>query len=248
MTPSISGHLQKGHKKSKAMTHVLVVEDEPAIGELLAVNIASHLGYQASVAASAEEAMQSLKANPPHLVLIDWMLPGASGLELARELRRQEGTRRIPIIFVTARTEEQEKLKAFEAGADDYITKPFSPRELIARIQAVLRRYFPESGRECLEAEGLFLDPAARRVSADGLEVILGPTEFALLSFFMANPEQVHSREKLLNRIWGINALVEERTVDVHIRRLRRALETTRHDRLLQTVRGIGYRFSSKGG
>jgi two-component system phosphate regulon response regulator PhoB len=174
------------------------------------------------------------------------MLPGASGVEIARKLRGDERTRQIPIIMLTARSEEQDKVQGLEAGADDYITKPFSPREMLARIKAVLRRRAPQMTDDAVEVKGLRLDPATHRVQGNGDTIDLGPTEFRLLHFFMTHAERVHSRTQLLDQVWGDHIFVEERTVDVHIRRLRRSLEATGHDRLVQTVRGAGYRFSAQ--
>jgi len=183
----------------------------------------------------------------PDLILLDWMLPGASGVEIARKLRGDERTRQIPIIMLTARSEEQDKVQGLEAGADDYITKPFSPREMLARIKAVLRRRAPQMTDDAVEGKGLRLDPATHRVQGNGDTIDLGPTEFRLLHFFMTHAERVHSRTQLLDQVWGDHIFVEERTVDVHIRRLRSALEATGHDALIQTVRGTGYRFSAQG-
>ncbi|TXF13777.1 phosphate regulon transcriptional regulator PhoB [Pelomicrobium methylotrophicum] len=224
---------------------VLVVEDEPGIQELIAYNLkqAGHLPLRAR---SAEEAMQIVKNALPDLVLLDWMLPGASGIELARRLRADERTKAIPIIMLTARTEERDKVSALDTGADDYITKPFSPREMIARIRAVLRRRAPQMTDDTVTIGGLTLDPATRRVSGDGIPINLGPTEFRLLHYLMTHPERVHSRAQLLDRVWGDHVFVEERTVDVHIRRLRKALEPAGKAGLIQTVRGTGYRLSVK--
>jgi two-component system phosphate regulon response regulator PhoB len=223
--------------------NVLVVEDEPAILELIAVNL-EQAGFHVLRASEAETALRLIGEALPDLVLIDWMLPGLSGIELVRRLRREERTRALPLILLTARGAEVDKVLGLEAGADDYVTKPFSPRELVARIRAVLRRRRPEVGEEVLEAGGLRLDPAARRVLAEGRVVALGPTEFRLLHFLMAHPERVHSRSQLLDRVWGDHVFVEERTVDVHVRRLRAALEPYGMAGLIQTVRGAGYRFS----
>jgi len=223
--------------------NVLVVEDEPAILELIAVNL-EQAGLHVLRAADAEAALRFIGEALPDLVLVDWMLPGLSGIELVRRLRREERTRSLPLILLTARGAEVDKVLGLEAGADDYVTKPFSPRELLARIRAVLRRRRPEVGEEVLEAGGLKLDPAARRVLAQGRVVSLGPTEFRLLQFLMAHPERVHSRAQLLDRVWGDHVFVEERTVDVHVRRLRAALEPYGLSGLIQTVRGAGYRFS----
>ncbi len=223
---------------------ILVVEDEPAIQELIAYNL-KQAGHQPLRADNAEQA-RTLVANAlPDLVLLDWMLPGLSGIEFARRLRADKRTRAIPIIMLTARSDEQDKLQGLEAGADDYITKPFSPRELNARIKAVLRRRAPEMTDDMVQLGGLKLDPASHRVTGNGEPVDLGPTEFRLLHFLMTHAERVHSRTQLLDQVWGDHVFVEERTVDVHIRRLRKALEPTELDGLVQTVRGTGYRFSA---
>ncbi|HXF15983.1 MAG TPA: phosphate regulon transcriptional regulator PhoB [Burkholderiales bacterium] len=223
---------------------VLVVEDEPAIQELIAYNL-KQAGHQPLRADNAEQALVLVASALPDLVLLDWMLPGLSGVELAKRLRADKRTRAIPIIMLTARSEEQDKLQGLEIGADDYITKPFSPRELNARIKAVLRRRAPEMTDDLVKLGGLSLDPASHRVTGKGQPIDLGPTEFRLLHFLMTHPERVHSRTQLLDQIWGDHVFVEERTVDVHIRRLRKALEPTHLDGLVQTVRGTGYRFSA---
>jgi len=223
---------------------VLVVEDEPAIQELIAYNL-KQAGHQPLRADNAEQALVLVASALPDLVLLDWMLPGLSGVELAKRLRADKRTRAIPIIMLTARSEEQDKLQGLEVGADDYITKPFSPRELNARIKAVLRRRAPEMTDDLVKLGGLSLDPASHRVTGKGQPIDLGPTEFRLLHFLMTHPERVHSRTQLLDQIWGDHVFVEERTVDVHIRRLRKALEPTHLDGLVQTVRGTGYRFSA---
>lgn len=223
--------------------NILLVEDEPAIQELIAVNL-TRAGHHVIRVSDAETAQRVIREALPDLVLLDWMLPGISGVELARRLRTDERTRAIPIIMLTARGEEQDKVTGLETGADDYITKPFSPRELVARIKAVLRRRAPQATEDPVEAGGLKLDPVTHRVSADGQALALGPTEFRLLHFLMTHPERVHSRTQLLDQVWGDHVFVEERTVDVHIRRLRSALESSQHDCLIQTVRGSGYRFS----
>ena len=220
---------------------VLVVEDEPAIQELVAVNL-EHAGHQVLRASSAEEADAMVRDALPDVILLDWMLPGTSGIAYARRLRGAERTRGIPIIMLTARAEERDKIEGLESGADDYLTKPFSPKELLARIKAVLRRREPERTDDAVEIAGLRLDPATQRVSGAGREIALGPTEFRMLHFFMTHPERVHSRTQLLDRVWGDHVFVEERTVDVHIRRLRQALEASGHDRLIETVRSSGYR------
>lgn len=225
--------------------NILLVEDEPAIQELIAVNL-TRAGHHVVRVSDAETGERMVREALPDLVLLDWMLPGMSGVELARRLRADERTRTVPIIMLTARGEEQDKVVGLDTGADDYITKPFSPRELVARIKAVLRRRAPQTTDDPVEAAGIRLDPTTHRVSADGQALSLGPTEFRLLHFLMTHPERVHSRTQLLDRVWGDHVFVEERTVDVHIRRLRAALEQTGHDTLVQTVRGSGYRFSAE--
>jgi len=224
---------------------ILVVDDEPAMRELL-VGVLERDGYVASEAANAEEARRRMLTNPPDLVLLDWMLPGQSGYDFSRELRRDERTRRLPIIMLTARGEEPDKVHGLEAGADDYVTKPFSVNELMARIKSVLRRTSLAASPDALEIDGLRLDAGSHRVTANDHPLELGPTEFRLLHFFMTNPERVHSRPKVIDLVWGPNVYVEERTVDVHVRRLRKVLEPSGHDRLIQTVRGAGYRLSSE--
>lgn len=226
---------------------ILVVEDEPAIQELVAFNL-QQAGHHTIAANSAEQALAVLREALPDLILLDWMLPGISGVELARRLKADTYTRAVPIIMLTARGEEQDKITGLETGADDYVTKPFSPRELMARIKAVLRRRAPQATGEPVEVEGLRLDPETHRVTAAGKVLELGPTEFRLLHFLMTHPERVHSRAQLLDKVWGNQVFVEDRTVDVHIRRLRQSLEPTGHERLVQTVRGAGYRFSAEMG
>jgi two-component system phosphate regulon response regulator PhoB len=220
---------------------ILVVEDEPAILELLKVNLVD-AGYDVREAADAETAQRAIRDELPDLLLLDWMLPGQSGLALARQLRGEARTRDLPIIMVTARADEADKVTGLEAWVDDYVTKPFSPRELKARIKAVLRRRAPEAAQETLEVGPLRLDPIAHRVTVSGREAALGPTEFRLLRFLMARPDRVHSRAQLLDMVWGDHVYIEERTVDVHIRRLRVALEPYGADGLIETVRGSGYR------
>ena len=224
---------------------ILLVEDEPAIQELIAANL-TRAGHHVLRAGDAETGQRIVRDALPDLILLDWMLPGMSGVEFAKRLRSEERTRSIPLIMLTARGEEQDKVAGLEAGADDYVTKPFSPRELVARIKAVLRRRAPETTEDAVEIGGLRLDPATHRLAADGQPVNLGPTEFRLLHFLMTHPERVHSRAQLLDQVWGDHVFVEERTVDVHIRRLRSALEPSKHDGLVQTVRGSGYRFSTQ--
>ena len=224
---------------------VLVVEDEPAIQELLAVNLARN-GHEVRRAGSAEEAMRAVADALPDVILLDWMLPDTPGPSVARRLRAEARTREVPIIMLTARAGEEDKVAGLEAGADDYITKPFSPRELEARIQAVLRRRAPQASREAVEIEGLVLNPATRTVSGHGEALKMGPTEFELLHFFMTHTDRVHSRAQILDHVWGDHVFIEDRTVDVHIRRLRDALSPSGHDSLVETVRGVGYRFLSK--
>jgi two-component system phosphate regulon response regulator PhoB len=225
------------------MPTILAVEDEPAILELLKVNL-HDAGFEVLTAADAESAQQLLKDSLPDLLLLDWMLPGQSGLALAKQLRADARTRELPIIMVTARTDEADRVAGLEAWVDDYVTKPFSPRELKARIKSVLRRRAPEAAQEPLQAGALRMDPMTQRVTADGASVHLGPTEFRLLRFFLARPERVHSRTQLLDQVWGDHVYIEERTVDVHIRRLRLALEPYGLDSLIETVRGSGYRLA----
>jgi two-component system phosphate regulon response regulator PhoB len=227
---------------------ILVVEDEPAIQSLLEVNL-RRAGYEVQRAADAETARRLVQAVLPDLVLLDWMLPGMSGIDFARLLRSDSRTRMLPIIMLTARAEERDKIDGLELGADDYVTKPFSPRELLARIKAVLRRHAPQTTGDVVEIGGLRLDPTTHRVtsrSGDAVtELTLGPTEFRLLHYLMTHPERVHTRTQLLDQVWGDHVFVEERTVDVHIRRLRAALEPSSTDGLIQTVRGSGYRIST---
>ncbi len=225
---------------------ILIVEDEAPIREMLAFAL-ERAGFRWLEAEDARAAQIAVADQRPDLILLDWMLPDLSGIDLARRLKKDEHSADIPIIMLTARGEEEDKVRGLEAGADDYVTKPFSPRELVARIRAVLRRAAGAAGEEApLEIEGLLLDPRSHRVSAGGRPLEMGPTEFRLLRFFMQHPERVFSRSSLLDNVWGRNVYVEERTVDVHIRRLRKALAPTGHDRLVQTVRGAGYRFSSR--
>ncbi|HLS55518.1 MAG TPA: phosphate regulon transcriptional regulator PhoB [Zeimonas sp.] len=221
---------------------ILVVEDEPAIRELLSINL-RHAGYAVTEAETAEQARRQLDAGQPDLVLLDWMLPGQSGIDFAKQLRADPRTAGLPIVMLTARAQEGDKLQGFEVGADDYLTKPFSPRELLARVRALLRRASPEASEDPIEIAGLRLEPATFRVFADGIPLELSPTEFKLLHYFMKNPDRVLSRAKLLDNVWGDHVYIEERTVDVHIRRLRLALSPGGHQRLVETVRGGGYRF-----
>ena len=223
---------------------IIIVEDEPAIQQMIALTIIQ-AGYKPVYARDAEEAMIQINEALPDLILLDWMLPKMSGIEFARMLRRNSRTQRIPIIMLTARTDENDKVSGLEIGADDYVTKPFSPRELIARIKAVLRRRAPEALDETVAVDGLVFDPVNHRVTAGDNEVTLGPTEYRLLHFLMTHADRVYSRAQLLDRVWGDHVFVEERTVDVHIRRLRKALEAVGKETLIQTVRGAGYRFSA---
>jgi len=223
---------------------ILVVEDEPAIQELISYSL-RQAKHTVSSTKNAEEAMKIINDALPDLVLLDWMLPGMSGADFARMLRRAARTKDIPIIMLTARADESDKVTGLESGADDYITKPFSPRELLARIKAVLRRRAPEAADDVVEIGGLRLDSATHRVTANETEVVLGPTEFRLLHYLMTHSERVHSRSQLLDQVWGDHVFVEDRTVDVHIRRLRKALENVDKDGLVQTVRGSGYRLSA---
>jgi two-component system phosphate regulon response regulator PhoB len=227
------------------MARVLVVEDEAAIAELVAINL-RHAGHEVTLAGDADQAQVEVDAVLPDLVVLDWMLPGQSGLALARQWRGAARTRALPIIMLTARAEESDKIVGLDAGADDYVAKPFSTHELMARIRAVLRRKAPETLDSAVELAGLRLDPATRRVTRRVgpvmQELKLGPTEFKLLHFLMTHPERVHSRPQLLDRVWGDHVFIEERTVDVHVKRLRDALSTVQCAHLVETVRGAGYR------
>jgi two-component system phosphate regulon response regulator PhoB len=231
------------------MSSVLVVEDESAIAELIAINL-RHAGFEVTVVADADAAQRAVDRVLPDLILLDWMLPGQSGVQLARRWRSESRTRELPLIMLTARAEEADKITGLDAGADDYLTKPFSTKELLARIRAVLRRKAPEALDAAVEVSGLRLDPATRRVTrrvGDELrEVKVGPTEFRLLHFFMTHPERVHSRAQLLDRVWGDHVFIEERTVDVHVKRLREALAPAECSALIETVRGAGYRLTQQ--
>ena len=227
------------------MSRILVVEDESAIAELISINL-RHAGYEVTLAGNAEQAQLEVDRVLPDLVVLDWMLPGQTGLALARQWRGAARTRELPIILLTARAEEVDKVSGLDAGADDYLTKPFSTNELLARIRAVLRRKAPEALDTAVEVGGLVLDPGTRRVSREGVEVKLGPTEFRLLHFFMTHPERVHSRSQLLDRVWGDHVFIEERTIDVHVKRLREALEKVSCARMIETVRGAGYRLTQQ--
>lgn len=222
---------------------ILVVEDEPEIRELLSFTL-SRAGYDVMAAESAEHALQLLDQGMPELAIVDWMMPGMSGVELARRLRLDELTAHLPIIMLTARSEETDKLKSFDSGVDDYVTKPFSPRELLARVKALMRRSgAPEDNT--LEAHGIKLDLSGHRATICGQSVHMGPTEYRLLELLMRNQERVFDRSQLLDRVWGRSVYVEERTVDVHILRLRKILQPHNLQHLIQTVRGVGYRFSA---
>ena len=226
------------------MSRVLVVEDEAAIAELVAINL-RHAGYEVTLASSAEQAQAAVDAVLPDVALLDWMLPGESGITLAKRWRSQPRTRELPIIMLTARAAESDKISGLDAGADDYLTKPFSTGELLARIRAVLRRRLPEALDSAVEVGALRLDPSTRRVTGHGgQEIKVGPTEFRLLHFFMTHPERVHSRAQLLDRVWGDHVFIEERTVDVHVKRLREALAPAQCAQMVETVRGAGYRLT----
>jgi two-component system phosphate regulon response regulator PhoB len=227
------------------MSRVLVVEDESAIAELISLNL-RHAGYEVTLAATADQARLEIDRVLPDLMILDWMLPGQSGLALAKRLRGEPRTRELPIIMLTARAEEGDKVAGLDAGADDYLTKPFSTHELMARIRAVLRRKAPEALDSAVEVGVLRLDPATRRVGRGGQEVKMGPTEFRLLHFLMTHPERVHSRAQLLDRVWGDHVFIEERTVDVHVKRLREALTPIGCAPMIETVRGAGYRLTQQ--
>jgi len=229
------------------MTHetILVVDDEVAIRDMLRLAL-EMADYEVLEAGDAKEAHSLIIDSRPHMILLDWMLPGTSGIELARRLKRDDLTEHIPIIMLTAKGEEDNKIQGLELGADDYITKPFSPRELIARLKAVLRRADAKGIADPITVGALCLDPPSHRVSIGNTPIQLGPTEFRLLGFFLTHQERVYTRNQLLDHVWGGNVYVEERTIDVHIRRLRKALTLEGHDRFIQTVRGAGYRFSRK--
>jgi two-component system phosphate regulon response regulator PhoB len=225
------------------MSRILVVEDEPAIAELISLNL-RHAGFEVTLAGDAEQAQVAVDGVLPSLVVLDWMLPGQSGHALARAWRAQPRTRELPIIMLTARAEEADKVAGLDAGADDYLTKPFSPNELLARIRAVLRRRSPEALDSAVTVGALTIDPATRRVTSQGREIKVGGTEFRLLHFFMTHPERVHSRAQLLDRVWGDHVFIEERTVDVHIKRLRESLSGVNCQHMIETVRGAGYRMT----
>ena len=223
------------------MSRILVVEDESAIAELVAINL-RHAGFEVALAADAEEAQAEVDRVVPDLVILDWMLPGQSGLQLARRWRAQARTRALPVIMLTARALDADKVSGLDAGADDYLTKPFSTAELMARIRALLRRKAPEALDDPVEVGPLRLDPATHRVTGNGRDVKMGATEFKLLHFLLSHPERVHSRTQLLDRVWGDHVFIEERTIDVHVKRLREALAPVKCSHLIETVRGAGYR------
>ena len=225
------------------MSRILVVEDEAAIAELVSINL-RHAGHEVTLAETADQAQAAIDHALPDLVLLDWMLPGRSGLSLAKHWRADPRTRALPVIMLTARAEEADRVAGLDAGADDYLSKPFSTSELMARIRAVLRRKAPEALDDAVEVAGLRLDPATRRVKFGGREVKVGPTEFRLLHFFMTHPERVHSRAQLLDRVWGDHVFIEERTVDVHVKRLREALAPVNCAAMIETSRGAGYRLT----
>jgi two-component system phosphate regulon response regulator PhoB len=231
------------------MTHrILIVEDEPSIAELIAINL-THAGYQVEKAMQADIALNMMRDELPSLLILDWMMPGKSGAQFARELRASERTRFLPILMLTAKSEESDKVLGLDSGADDYVTKPFSPKELVARVKALLRRQTPTEDTGPLSVGPLKLDSLSHRVTAvwpnmEPQAVSLGPTEYRLLQFLMANPERVHSRTNLLDKVWGNEVYIEERTVDVHIKRLRAALGPSDCDRYIETVRGSGYRIT----
>lgn len=224
---------------------ILIVDDEPAIREMVAVAL-ELADFEVLEAENAQQAHEIIVDARPELVLLDWMLPTVSGIELARRLKRDDTTAEIPIIMLTAKSEEDNKIQGLDVGADDYITKPFSTRELISRIKAVLRRTSVAGAEKAIDVEGLCLDPVSHRITANGEPVNMGPTEYRLLEFFMSHQERAYSRTQLLDQVWGANVYVEDRTIDVHIRRVRKALAPYGFDRFIQTVRGTGYRFSTK--
>lgn len=224
---------------------VLIVDDESAIRDMVttALDVA---GFECLQASNAQDAHAAIINHQPDLILLDWMMPGTSGLELMRRLKRNELTDKIPVIMLTARAEEASMITGLEAGADDYLAKPFSPRELIARIRALLRRAAPEGPDEVIRVDQLEYDPGSHRVTIADQPLEIGPTEFRLLGFFLTHQERVYSRDQILDHVWGGNVYMDERTVDVHIRRLRKALSIDGHERFVQTVRGAGYRFSTR--
>jgi len=227
------------------MSHVLVVEDESAIAELISINL-RHAGFEVTIAGNADQAQAAVDGALPDLIILDWMLPGRSGVALAKRWRSESRTRDLPVIMLTARADEADKITGLDAGADDYLTKPFSTNELMARIRAVLRRKAPEALDSVVEVGSLKIDPATRRVSRGEVDVKVGATEFRLLHFFMTHTERVHSRAQLLDRVWGDHVFIEERTVDVHVKRLREALSPVNCAQMIETVRGAGYRLTQQ--
>ena len=223
--------------------NILIVEDESSILELISLNI-HQAGFNPIRAINAEYANNIVKETIPDLIVLDWMLPGMDGIEFAKRLRANSETKSIPIIMLTAKADEENKIKGLNVGADDYLTKPFSPRELIARIKALLRRRSPELINEPIIIDALVLDPGSHKVQVDNKKINIGPTEFKLLHFLMKNSDRVYSRNQILDKIWGNKSVIDDRTVDVHIKRLRAALKNSHYDRMIQTVRGSGYRFS----
>jgi len=233
------------HRRNTLQQSILIVEDDLAIREMVAATL-RNAEYDVEECGDCESALKKIGDQLPDMILLDWMLPGQSGIEFARRLKREDITSEVPIIMLTAKGEEHDKVRGFDSGVDDYVSKPFSTRELVARIRAVLRRVQVHGGQAPLTVNGLSLDPASHRVSTNGKQVKLGPTEFNLLHFFMSHPERVFDRAQLLDRVWGRNIYIEERTVDVHIRRLRKVLADSGFDRYIQTVHGSGYRFSNQ--
>jgi len=227
------------------MPTVLIVDDEPDIREVIRFAL-EDAGFRVLEAGHAEDARRLMGAETLNLLVLDWMLPGRSGLELAQQIKQSPKTRTLPIIMVSARGEEEDRIRGLDTGADDYVTKPFSPRELVARVNAVLRRAKPGDAADVIEIGGLAIDNISHRVKADGNQIDMAPTEYRLLHFLMTHSDRAFTRSQLLDQVWGDQVYVEERTVDVHVRRLRKAMEATGHDRLLQTVRGVGYRLSDK--
>ena len=239
-----NGRRYRGRRGSRTVgKHILLVEDEAAIREMVELAL-SRTGFEMRTVADASQAERAIEQERPDLILLDWMLPGVSGLDFVRKLRRGDSTRDIPVVMLTAKGEEGDRLSGFDAGVDDYVVKPFSVKELVARIRAVLKRTMPAGDDDPIEIGGLRLDSVSHRVTARGEIIRIGPTEFRMLHFFMGHPERVFTRGQLLDRIWGSNVYIEERTVDVHIRRLRKALSEHGFDRFVQTVHGTGYRFS----
>ena len=228
-----------------ALANILVVEDEQAIAEMIMASL-EIAGYQVKRAANGQVAYQMILDEAPDLILADWMMPMMTGLELTQRLKREENTSEIPIILLTAKSDENDKISGFDAGIDDYVVKSLSPRELLARIRAVLRRGYTDTDGKGISAGQLVLDRSAKKANIAGNEINLGPIEFRLLEFFMLHPDRVYSREQLLDRVWGGNVYIEDRTVDVHIRRLRKSISILNHETMIQTVRGAGYRFSAE--